>query len=118
MLDCYTLVQDWYRRELSVELPDFEREDGWWERGGDLYRGGLAAAGFEVVATTQPQRGDGLLMRVASRDVDNHAAVYLGDGYMLHHLYGQLSRRERWDWPWQRRTTAVVRHRSMREGAR
>lgn len=113
VLDCYTLVQDWYRREWQLELPDFARADGWWERGQglDLYRSGLAEAGFELVATNEPVRGDGLLMRVVS-EVENHAAVYLGDGMMLHHLYGQLSRRERWDWNWQRRTTAVVRHRS------
>jgi proteasome lid subunit RPN8/RPN11 len=111
VLDCYTLVQDWYRREWGLELPDFEREDGWWERGLNLYRDGLLAAGFEVVNTIEPQRGDGLLMRVLS-EVENHGAVYLGDGMMLHHLYGQLSRRERWDWNWQRRTTLIVRHRS------
>lgn len=112
VLDCYTLAQDWYRREWGLVLPDFEREDGWWERGRglNLYRDGLAAAGF-VQVHDEPQRGDGLLMRVLS-DVENHAAVYLGDGLMLHHLYGQLSRVERWDGPWQRRTTAVVRHRS------
>lgn len=108
VLDCYTLVQDWYRRERGILLPDFEREDGWWERGQNLYREGLEAAGF-VQVSGEPQRGDGLLMRVAAK-VENHAAIYLGDGYILHHLYGQLSRRERWDWPWQRRTTAIVRY--------
>jgi proteasome lid subunit RPN8/RPN11 len=117
VLDCYTLVQDWYWRELAIALPDFDREDGWWERGGNLYRANLERAGFVEVGGQEPQRGDGLLMRVRSPEVDNHAAVYLGDGYMLHHLYGQLSRRERWDWPWQRRTTAIVRHRSLLEGA-
>ncbi len=112
VLDCYTLVQDWYRRVAQIELPDFEREDGFWTRGQHLYRDNLAAAGFEVVHTTEPWPGDGLLMRIDSREVDNHAALYLGEGMMLHHLYGQLSRKERWDWPWQRRTTAIVRHRS------
>lgn len=110
VLDCYALVQDFYRRELLVELPDFERSDGWWERGGNLYRDGLATAGFQVVNAALPQPGDGLLMRVMSPNADNHAAVYLGDGLMLHHLYGQRSRLEYWDGPWQRRTTAVVRH--------
>jgi len=113
VLDCYTLVQDWYLRELDIRLPDFAREDGWWERGEHLYRDHMAEAGFEVVADADPQRGDGLLMRVMYPDTENHAAVYLGEGYMLHHLYGQLSRRERWDWPWQRRTTLIVRHRSL-----
>lgn len=113
VLDCYTLVQDFYQRELGITLPDFERSDGFWERGEHLYRDNLEAAGFEVVATAEPRPGDGVLMRVMSRDVDNHAGVYLGDGLMLHHLYGQLSRVERWDWPWQQRTQAVVRHRTL-----
>ena len=115
VLDCYTLVQDWYRREAGIELPDFEREDGWWEPGPgqkNLYRDGLLAAGFVEVPLADLQPGDGLLMRVMSPEVDNHAAVYLGEGMMLHHLYGQISRREPWDHPWQRRTTGAVRHRS------
>lgn len=112
VLDCYTLVQDWYHRTWGLVLPDFERTDGFWERGEHLYRNGLAEAGFVVSPTRDPQVGDGLLMRVNSPEVDNHAAVYLGEGMMLHHLWGQPSRVERWDWPWQRRTTAIVRHRS------
>jgi cell wall-associated NlpC family hydrolase len=115
VMDCYTLVQDWYRREWGLVLPDFEREDGWWEpaQGKDLYRDGLEAAGFVPVHATEGELlpGDGLLMRVLA-SVPNHAAVYLGDGMMLHHPYGQLSRVERYDWNWQRRTAMVVRHRS------
>ena len=116
VLDCYTLIQDWYRRTLGVDLPDFARTDGFWRRGEHLYRQGLEEAGFDVVDTRDPQVGDGLLMRVDSPEVDNHAAVYLGNGMMLHHLYGAPSRVERWDWPWQRRTTAIVRHVSQMGG--
>lgn len=125
VLDCYTLIQDWYRRSRGVELPDFEREDGFWERqeqaGGGvrepqpLYRDGVTAAGFYLVADghcpplEELAEGDVLLMRVQSPEVENHGAVYLGEGYMLHHLYGQLSRRERLDAPWMRRVGAVAR---------
>lgn len=114
VLDCYTLVQDYYRRSLGITLPDFERRDKFWERGEHLYRDNLQAVGGVVVSAASEADlvpGDVLLMRVLSPDVDNHAAVWVGDGYMLHHPYGQLSRRERWDTPWQRRTTAVLRHR-------
>ena len=58
------------------------------------------------------QVGDVLLMRVASPEVENHGAVYLGNGQMLHHLYGQLSRRERLDFQWVRRVGGVARHRA------
>lgn len=127
LLDCYSQIQDWFSRTWRVTLPDFEREDGFWERkrlsdGSErapqpLYRNGLAQAGFELVADglclplQHLQRGDVLLMRVQSPEVENHGAVYLGDGQMLHHLYGQLSRSERLDFAWVRRVGGVARHR-------
>jgi proteasome lid subunit RPN8/RPN11 len=113
VLDCYTLIQDWYWRQWQVRLPDFAREDGFWERGHALYREGFPAAGFTEVAG-EPQAGDVLLMRIRS-EVENHAAVYLGDGVILHHLYGRPSGHDCWGHAWRTRTTAVLRHRSRWE---
>lgn len=113
VLDCYTLIRDYYSGELGIELPDFEREDAWWEHAdhGDLYRAGYAEAGF-VLVNDMPRQHDVLLMQVAAR-CDNHAAVFLGDGTVLHHLYGRLSGREVWGGYWERHTTAVLRHTSL-----
>ena len=113
VLDCYTLIQDWYLRELHQELPDFERDDGWWENRADhapedLYMEGLAQAGF-VRVFGEPQRHDGILMQVAS-DRANHGAVYLGSGVMLHHLHGRLSEETIYGGYWLRHTVALVRH--------
>ena len=120
VLDCYTLIQDYYARELGVLLPDFDRaHDGWWKAQAgrsalNLYRDGFAAAGFLEVAGP-PQVHDVLLMQVAA-DVENHGAVYAGDGVILHHLYGRLSAREVYGGYWTRVTRAVLRHRSRMEG--
>ncbi len=113
VLDCYTLIRDYYARELSTELPDFERADGWWEGDGhqNLYRDGYEKAGFTQV-NDLPRAHDVLLMQVAAR-CENHAAVYLGDGTILHHLYGRLSGREVYGGTWERHTTAVLRHKSL-----
>lgn len=113
VLDCYTLIQDWYLRELQLELPDFDREDGWWEKRADhapqdLYMQGFAEAGF-VRVFGEPQRHDGILMQVAS-DRANHGAVYLGNGVMLHHLHGRLSEETIYGGYWLRHTVALVRH--------
>lgn len=121
--DCYTLIQDYYRQELGIELPDFEREDGFWEskplpgggwsHGRELYLEGFAQAGF--VQVPAPAKHDVILMQVAS-EVTNHGGIYLGDedgGLMLHHLYGQLSTRVPYAGTWQRHTRLVVRHRSL-----
>ena len=113
VLDCYTLVQDWYRRELAIELPDYERDDGWWEeREGqpaqDLYMNQFASAGF-VRVFGEPQRHDGILMEIRSERA-NHAAVYLGDGVILHHLHGRPSEETLYGHFYQNRTVALVRH--------
>lgn len=111
VLDCYTLVQDWYWRELRIELPDAEREDEWWTTGQDLYMQGFAAAGFLQV-TGLPQRHDLALMQVLS-NVANHAAVFVGGGNILHHLFGRLSGHDVYGGYWERHTLALVRHHSL-----
>ena len=113
VLDCYTLIQDWFVRELEIVLPDFEREDGWWEeRPGhaaqDLYMNGFTSAGF-VQVRGEPQRHDVILMNVRS-DKANHGAVYLGNGEMLHHLHSRLSEITLYGGYWQRHTVMLLRH--------
>src|SRR5471030_1459183 len=44
--DCYAIVRDWYRLEHGIDLPNFERSDGWWDRGENLYMIHYADAGF------------------------------------------------------------------------
>lgn len=92
--DCYALIKDWYKQARSVELPEFPRDDLWWEHGDRLYDGHFAEAGFcDVGLISDPQVGDVAFMAVNSKEI-NHAAVYVGDGLILHHLYNRLSRHE------------------------
>lgn len=46
IFECLTLVQDHYRRELDIKLPEYSRDDDWWNRGENLYLEHLPAAGF------------------------------------------------------------------------
>lgn len=114
VLDCYTLIQDHFQRELGLTLPDFDREDGFWDRGEELYLENFAKAGFLPVETGKLRPHDVILMQVCS-DVTNHGAVYLGDSVMLHHLYHRLSCRDVYGGYWQRHTRLVVRHSSLAE---
>lgn len=94
VLDCFTLIKDWYQRERGIELPDFERHDNWWDDGhSSLYMDHFKEAGFEEVGQyPELEVGDVILMEIrAKNEVPNHAAVYLGNGQILQHLYGRLS---------------------------
>lgn len=110
VLDCYSLIRDYYGQELGLVLPDYARDDAWWDKGQNLYRDNFASAGF-VEVPGLPDQHDVVLMRVGAR-VDNHAGIYV-DGCLLHHLHGRLSCRDVWGDVWQRHTTAVLRHRDM-----
>lgn len=110
VLDCYTLIRDWYSRERGIDLPDFARRDDWWSKGDDLYLRHYAEAGFVEVSQDQPEHvGDVILMQLRS-PVPNHAGIYLGDGLILHHLHGRLSSRDVYGGYWQEITRCVLRY--------
>ena len=108
VLDCFTLVKDWYERERGIVLPDFNRPDDWWNKGANLYMENFAAAGFREVGGAV-EVGDLFLMQVRS-PVPNHAAIYLGDGLILHHLFGRLSSRDVYGGQWAEMTRTRVRY--------
>ncbi|KXU94160.1 glycoside hydrolase [Caballeronia megalochromosomata] len=115
--DCYAIVRDWYAQH-GIDLRDYPRAFGWWDDpyGPDLYRDNFAKEGFVEVDRDHLQAGDLLLMNIRARR-DNHMAVYLGNGVILHHLIGQVSRRETYQEFYQRRTTAALRHKVFMQGA-
>lgn len=113
--DCYTLFRDAYHL-AGIEMPDFHREDDWWRHGQNLYLDNLEATGLYQVPLSAAQPGDVLLCCFGS-SVPNHAAIYCGDGELLHHIPEQLSKRERYTDKWQRRTHSLWRHRAWRASA-
>ena len=123
--DCYTIVKDFYSRELGIDLPEYERNDEWWTNANNpsLYLDNYKAAGFYQVDS--PQYGDMLVCLVGRTEHPNHAAIYLGDNgelksetsnpcvgsaLILHHPYGRKSVREIYGQQWFERTVMVLRH--------
>ncbi|MBS0661365.1 MAG: Mov34/MPN/PAD-1 family protein [Verrucomicrobia bacterium] len=120
VLDCYTLVRDWYRTRGLV-FPQFAREDDWWAKGENLYLEHVGPHGFVRVGEgteraallRQLQPGDLLLYTLANSPVPQHAAIYEGDGCIVHHPEGRLSCREPFAGPrgfWIDRLHSVWRH--------
>ncbi|SSW68524.1 C40 family peptidase [Achromobacter agilis] len=125
VLDCYSLIRDGYAREMGIVLPNFRRDDGWWEpgRAGDLYMDHYAEAGFRPLAAGEDmQFGDVVLMQICSDRV-NHSGMFIGarplreapdifpvPDAMLHHLYGRDSERVVYGGYWREATRLVVRY--------
>lgn len=106
--DCYTIVRDYYQRECGIILPDFERNDRWWEDadGPALYSENFAAAGFCEISPSQLRKHDVMLCYWSQTQHVNHAMIYLADDphlvsedvqdvvgsrLFLHHPYNGIS---------------------------
>jgi hypothetical protein len=110
-LDCYALIRDFYAREMGMVLEDYARTPDFWLRGEDLYGQAIQPAGFRVLDDGEPlQRGDIVMMQTGRSTVANHAAVYLGDDIILHHVENRLSSRDVYGGYFKKHTIRVVRY--------
>jgi len=111
LVDCYTLVRDFYKREFLIDLYDYHRLDKWWDNGENLYLDNFNKEGFTEIPFEDMQYGSVLLMHLES-DVPNHAAIYINDQLILHHVQGRLSSRDVYGGYYQKTTAKVLRHES------
>jgi proteasome lid subunit RPN8/RPN11 len=90
VMDCFTLLQDYYRETHQIELPDLSYAGKWWERGQNLFMDNLKRFGF-VRSTARDIKPSDLIVMQIDAPVPNHCAIYIGDGLMLHHPPDRLS---------------------------
>lgn len=112
VIDCYTLIRDYYKEKLGIELFNYAREDNWWELEQNIYNEGYPKEGFVVITDGSIKEHDVLLMRVASNR-ENHGAVYVGNNTILHHPMNRLSTQDIYGGWWQKITSKVIRHKSL-----
>ncbi|HGB2777879.1 TPA: C40 family peptidase [Salmonella enterica subsp. enterica serovar Rissen] len=94
VMDCYTLFRDAYHL-CGIDLPDFERTNGWWLRGENLYLNNMPLNGFRQVSTGEAQPGDVIIRQPFPGADPCHAMILLDENMVLHHDHaGHLSRRE------------------------
>lgn len=90
--DCGSLIKDFYQDNFDIELTDYARPDNWWQHGMNIYYDIFRDEGFQLMNITvdQMQIGDIMLMAFVSPFPD-HAAIYVGQGKIIHHFYQKLS---------------------------
>jgi proteasome lid subunit RPN8/RPN11 len=88
--DCFSIWRDYYRIELSINIPEIPRSDYFWKDGEDLYRKHATNLGFVEVDPNNMQKHDVVLIKLRAR-VPNHAILYLGGDSGLHHMPFKLS---------------------------
>jgi proteasome lid subunit RPN8/RPN11 len=110
--DCWTLVRDWYAEAWGLELRDWERPHNPADFNvNPMFERCFTDTGFVIVPDDQVQVGDALLISMDSPGL-NHAAVYVGEQMILHHIRHRLSSRDIYGGYYQKNTGRVLRHSS------
>jgi proteasome lid subunit RPN8/RPN11 len=120
--DCWSLVDDWYRFELEIELPTFDRgkliTDGWEalnDADRNLFMSNIETAGFKRISLDEELKyGDVLLFQIGTQTI-SHAGVLVDSDelYFMHQLFNQPSRIDRLTGGWRDNLIAVARHKSI-----
>lgn len=106
--DCYRIIKAWYWQNWQIKLMDHPREFDWKEVD-NLYNTKYEEAGFYEVDRSLPlEIGDMIYMRI-NGNYDNHAALYIGDGKILHHLNNRLPTIEHYA-KWRSKVTKHLRY--------
>jgi len=97
--DCYALARAYLWQVKKVYVSDMPRDDEWWLQNKNLYIDHYKSNGFKLISRSEVVSGDFFIGQIRS-PVPNHGGVLLENGLGLHHLAGDLSRREpifRWE---------------------
>lgn len=117
--DCYSIWRAVYKQELDMELPNFARPNDWWINDLNLYMDNVQKHGFKIIEEEEPVKLFDVFMvaipdpRKPDAAIANHAAIYIGDGNVIHHQYGKKSRIIQYTGMLKRYTVARVRHKDV-----
>jgi cell wall-associated NlpC family hydrolase len=116
--DCYGLVRRWVKDKYGMKLTNYARPFMFEENGLPLLTDHFQREGFLIVNVpfNRLEIGDLLLMRLANKSGHaNHIGVYVGNGYMLHHLFNRPSVADPLTSRWTGRVLDVIRHPDITE---
>lgn len=115
VLDCYSLLLDFYKREYGIRLRDYPRIETDGRMGYTFFVERYEQEGFVKLIDSEAKVGDVFLIKLNSTgESPNHIAIYIGDDKILHHYHGRLSRRDIYGGGyWQKHTTHHLRHKTL-----
>jgi proteasome lid subunit RPN8/RPN11 len=111
VVDTYTLVKDFYKCEFNIELPyplhwlennSYDLET-WNQLGFYLVKAERERGDIQVIATRYPHV------------VPNHLAIYLDNGYIIHHPREKISGKIEYSKFWKINTLYTLRYKSTED---
>jgi len=89
--DCLTLVSDYIKQELDIDLPNPPKEWNFWIKGVPMFENNLTDVSYSYINTSDRQKNDLILYNIGNTKYINHVGVLIGKDEVLHHLFNNIS---------------------------
>ena len=118
--DCFSLIRDYYKKELMTDISDCKRDKDWYIGHKDLFKEiySLNKNDWIKIFVGPPEiykmnKHDEIVFKFKETGRECHIAVYLGNNMMLHQKQDRYSTIEKYSGSYQRRTAYVARHKNL-----
>jgi cell wall-associated NlpC family hydrolase len=109
--DCYSLIRNYFNKELNIKINDYNREEKWWEKEPDLIINNIKNEGGIEVEYKDLKIND--LILFSFNGALSHFSIYLGNDMILHHPVGDKSIISELNDSLKRRISKVIRHKDL-----
>jgi proteasome lid subunit RPN8/RPN11 len=110
--DCFTLLREYYKNELNIQINDYPHKDGWYEENPRIIIENYQKEGFRVVELENIQKHD-ILISAFTSEYPMHFAINLGGNQILHHERNKFSNIEFLSDSYIRKIKMIVRHKNL-----
>lgn len=120
--DCLDILIRMFYDNLGIVITNFARPNDWWiEEGLNFYMDHYEGEGFFMLDNpklSELRPFDVFLIAIPDERrpkemVANHCAIYLGDGKIIHHRYGKLSKVQEYRHAMKDMTVGIIRHKDV-----
>lgn len=109
--DCYSLVRNYFKNELNIELKDYNRKGKWWEYDPTMILDNFSEEGGIPISYGDIKKNDVIVFNLDG--VVCHFAIYLGGDFVLHHPYNDISVISELTENYKKRIAMVIRHKDL-----
>lgn len=109
--DCYTLVRNYFNKELNIQLNDYNRQEGWWEKEPNLILENFKRENGIEIEYKDLKENDLILFKLNGRP--SHFSIYLGNNFILHHPINSKSLISEVTDSLKKRICIIIRHKDL-----
>lgn len=109
--DCYRILRAYYWQTYKIMLMDYPRTFNWWNEEQNLYADNFSKEGFYEVREQDLVVGDIMFMKIHT-PIEGHAAVYIGNGKIIHHFNNRLSNEDDLG-RWRKKISRFLHHKNV-----